>query len=432
MSRAMERKQRLGPLRKTILATALVVLSLGAVELSFRAYLWIAGRPATPQALRAEIRDLTSWITEQAAAADEADELPLIHQGLIIHPFTGYELASASAEVEEELALFRSPSRGDEFIVLLLGGSVAARFGRAADLFEPLLEADPRLGGRKARLLGHGRAGFRQPQQATLLAYLLASGFRPDAVVNIDGFNEVAVGMYNVHNAASPIYPSIAHWGRLVESSRDRTEVLPDLFAMMDMQRRARDAAARADRWRLHRSAVLGTLTGLELQRIKTEYAAAYERYTAWLTQGSGSGAGSGIAGPAFSGTDDQALDYLVESWVASSLNIDAMCRVWSVPYLHVLQPTLFDPGAKPATDEEIRKGTAIKSWRIGVEGGYPRLRAASQRLVERGVAFADLSMLFAAETRTIYIDACHYNTIGQVEFSAAVGRALLDVLGKR
>ena len=50
--------------------------------------------------------------------------------------------------------------------------------------------------------------GYHQPQQVILLSYLLAQGGEFDVFVNIDGFNEIAVGpVLNVPQGAHPLFP---------------------------------------------------------------------------------------------------------------------------------------------------------------------------------------------------------------------------------
>ena len=85
--------------------------------------------------------------------------------------------------------------------------------------FEALLEADPRFDGRTIAVVGQGRSGFKQPQQVALVNWMLGLGHPIDAVINIDGFNEVAFGMANARDATHPLFP----WVGFSISSRART-----------------------------------------------------------------------------------------------------------------------------------------------------------------------------------------------------------------
>jgi lysophospholipase L1-like esterase len=90
-----------------------------------------------------------------------------------------------------------------------------------------------------------------------------------------------------------------------------------------------------------------------------------------------------------------------------------AVCRTHDIPFLHVLQPTLHDAGAKPRTAEEIEKGAMGPAWQAAVERGYPLLRAAGEELAREGVPFVDATRVFADVETTLYFDACHFGPEG-------------------
>jgi lysophospholipase L1-like esterase len=106
---------------------------------------------------------------------------------------------------------------------------------------------------------------------------------------------------------------------------------------------------------------------------------------------------------------------------------LDSICRGRSIPFLHVLQPTLHDPGSKVATAEEIEKGTLHPRWHEGVVLGYPMLRQAGAELAREGVPFLDLSMLFSDRTDTIYFDGCHFGQKGNELLARRIAAAILE-----
>ncbi len=75
----------------------------------------------------------------------------------------------------------------DKFVVLVTGGSVAAQFVNAGYLGD-ILNKSADLGGKEVVILNGGLGGWKQPQQAILL---LLYGEVIDAVITIDGFNEL-------------------------------------------------------------------------------------------------------------------------------------------------------------------------------------------------------------------------------------------------
>ena len=55
----------------------------------------------------------------------------------------------------------------------------------------------------------------------------------------------------------------------------------------------------------------------------------------------------------------------------------------------------------------------APETWRIAVEQGYPRLRAAGAELAKEGVDFLDASGVFKDHPEPLYRDTCHFEQPG-------------------
>jgi hypothetical protein len=87
------------------------------------------------------------------------------------------------------------------------------------------------------------------------------------------------------------------------------------------------------------------------------------------------------VLGPDFDPDPDKLIQLCVDAWFESSLSLDAMCRARDIPYLHVLQPTLYDDGAKPMSDDEKAMPLPAPEWIEGVRRGYPALRARGNEL---------------------------------------------------
>jgi hypothetical protein len=70
------------------------------------------------------------------------------------------------------------------------------------------LERLDRFRGKEIVILSLATGGYKQPQQLMALTYLLALGAHFDLVINVDGFNEVALpAAENVPQGYSPYYP---------------------------------------------------------------------------------------------------------------------------------------------------------------------------------------------------------------------------------
>ena len=322
-----------------------------------------------------------------------------------IHPYLGYVLRDVTGglpdvpgiglnsfgylDVSEPLHR-RAP---DRLIVAVFGGSVAELFSyHGVAALEAALRADPRMASRRLVIVRLALAGYKQPQQLMSLAYLLSLGAEFDVVVNIDGFNEVALhGAENHWQGVSPVFPR--QWSHRTASVMDpRRQAL--IREALDLERR-RDELVDLSRksffrisflWRLARRVENGRLAR-RLTDLQRELA-----QTAW-DEGS-----EASKGPALELADgEEVLTHLVAIWRRSSEEMAVLARANDIRYLHVLQPNQYVEGSKPMGPDERRIATPPDHpYRDGAVLGYPLLRAESGRLRASGVEFYDATGLFA------------------------------------
>jgi hypothetical protein len=340
----------------------------------------------------------------ESAPADEDPEY-------LLHAYFGFDVGGSDATVTHDAETFAKPAAAQRIDVLLLGGSVAAGFAKDArrDLEQKLEALAPWSAGRPVRVLGAARGGFRQPQQLHLLEYLLSLGYRPDIVVELDGFNEVALGLQNARAGVHPIMPSVSHWTHLANTAPLGPLALDAIAWMRNARNDAERLFHRADRAGYFHSAIAARFVQARLDESYARYAEAAQLYDEQRR----SGARSYCIGPEFDVSDESAVEISARLWFESSLSMDAICRLWGIRYLHFLQPTLHDEGSKPTTELELSKGAEPKEWALGARLGYPRLRARGAELVARGVEFADLSRTFADVKTDLYYDICHFAPAG-------------------
>ena len=129
-----------------------------------------------------------------------------------------------------------------QFVVGLFGGSVGLWFCQVGvDRLIADLRRDPFFVDKEIVPLCASHEGYKQPQQALLLAYLLSLGQTFDLVVNIDGFNEVALGNLNEQHGWDPSMPSVMHLDplvNLVDQATMTPEKLDTLAAIQHDKRR--------------------------------------------------------------------------------------------------------------------------------------------------------------------------------------------------
>ncbi len=340
------------------------------------------------------------------------------------HPYLGFQAQIHGPRVRREFRKIEAAGqRDDTYIVLLLGGSVAAGCGQFREHLEKVVAADPRFAGKQVKVIRWTHAAYKQPQQLMIVAFLFALGHFPDAVVNLDGFNEVAVSNANSRRGVHPLYPDLTGWTTV--ASRDSVsgaslERLVELSAQRSRMKRMTESGLvrLATTSSIAGHALLGYLKGL-----RAEWAAGYERHLVLLTEEADS---PHVKGPPFG---KQPMLEGVRAFYECSLSLHAMCEARDILYLHTLQPTLHDEGAKKKTAEEIASGKANDYWMEAAIDGYPKLRDAGKRLTARGVEFYDASRIFADIEETLYFDACHFHAPGRILLMEAIGREILSRL---
>jgi hypothetical protein len=418
--------------RKLLLSAAVIPLWFVLIELGYRGWRMLSGRPYHAAEVRASFLSAESKFVEPIMVPDRTEagmtrESAISLATLVPHPYTGVESLVAFDTFNNDANFCRAGRDPNEYVVILLGGSVANQFcPEGTDILRKLLAADPRFHGKRISVLNFARAGFKEPQQLTTAAWLFSMDFHPDAVINLDGYNETALFTYNVKNGAHPVYPFFAQWGHVARTQHDDPKSFDAMLDIRAMQREGASVARRALSWHLYDSSVLGNLTLLRLIHIRSDMAHAMKAYT---TSIAAEAKNAPILGPPHA-TDAESLDrMMVRCWVESSVSLHGMCAERGVFYLHVLQPTLHDQGSKPLTAQEIETGVLDPALVKGVHDGYPKLRSAGQELRARGVHFVDASSAFADITQPIYFDFCHFKGLGNRVLANKIAEAYLQEL---
>ncbi len=448
-----------------ILAAQLVLLlaGLAAIEVGHR-LLTQSGRSHS----RSETRE--QWLRTRASIHSDLPVLPREtneeprREERVLHPFTGYDKVLALEAVAEEVERHARGEYESTYEILIVGGSVSKLLcDSSGDEIARLVSLDPRFDGRDVRMLCLGSGGFKQPQQVMLAAWLFSLGLVPDALINIDGYNEVALGLANVQNhGIHPLFPSFSHWGDVTKGTPLSPENVVLGARMVRGRERVQQICSVALGARLYVSSfgsdLVGRLLTLQRGRIQSlqkrltrsidgvrsrllsgpplpKRAAALEPGARPLDDlpiaegGANGGSTDGALSPEIAARMNGLLDLMTEGWVMSSRSLAGLCGEHGVHYLHVLQPTLHDSGSKPVTPMEERVGTAGPSAIVGITNGYPRFRSAASELASAGVLFHDASRLFADDQRTLYVDACHFNDAGNQALAADVAAAFLASL---
>jgi hypothetical protein len=414
--------------KKPLLACAALLLAPLVGEGVVRAVLAVRGESYDAERARQRFEASLAAL-DGDMVPDERDDKARGSNAFFLHPYYAWETRPGHRRLVRDVEGFATGKAEEHFTVVIVGGSVAGQFAEpqsgASDVLASALEADPRLSGRRVRVLSHGRGAFKEPQQLFVLAWLFALGVEPDAVINIDGFNELAISNQNTSFDTHPLYPSYPQWGPRLRANMLNAD--PVRFDAVSAARaHLRELAQTALDRRYFQSAILGRLALGRVERANLEW---QEAQVALLESSRNTQSGSDSQGPPFSGKVEQVVDLAVRCWRETSRDLEAVCRRRGILYLHALQPTLHDQGSKPLTQQEIESGEAIREWTAAIQLGYPRLREEGARLAAEGFPFYDASRLFAEVEQTLYFDACHFERAGNELLAQALAPRLLALL---
>jgi hypothetical protein len=367
----------------------------------------------------------------KAAAVERAT-----NDAVVLHPYLGYvlngdEVGPHGFRVSRHGFLDDAPPvrarRDDRYVVALVGGSVALQLGLyAGGELATALAASPALAGRTVEIVRLGLGGYKQPQQLFSVAMVLLLGGQVDCVVNLDGFNEVALVNENVPLGVPEWYPR--SWARLVEHAQTPEQLLR-MGEVAVLRRQRGEAIATADAlwW--------SPTVQLFWQLADRRRAFAIADVVANIERTPPPASAFVATGPGPAPTAAAAHEGMVEVWARSSRQLAALCRANGAAYVHCLQPNQYLPGSKPIGDAE--RAIAIRPdhpWGKAVVDYYPRLQAAGRALRAEGIAFHDLTGIYRDHPEPLYSDrCCHLNQLGNqllARHVAAAVRGELDLRG--
>jgi hypothetical protein len=402
---------------------AIAVLELGAAQL----YARYRQRPLS----RAEIagRLIGGSAAEPTPAQAQAVTDPRVaDQPVILHPYFGYVANPTKPRVNRFGFYGREPfstRAPDVALVGIFGGSVADQLVKlGGDALVAALGAGGPLAGRRIELINLALGGYKQPQQLLVLATLLAFGAQFDAVINLDGFNEIDGATDNLQDGINPFYPYT--WNLHARQALDSGAMVH--MAKADIIRGEREQLRGwFARWPVPHSAFLLTWWDFLDQRQEAALRAETAALRDALTR---SAATPQQTGPAVRFADDEGMyrEY-AEVWARASLAMHLLCSGYGIRYFHFLQPNQYLPGSKELTSEELETAFDPEVAETArVAAAYPILTERGADLREQGVDFFNLTMLFKDEPRSMYGDTCcHYNRLGNERVAEAVAKAIAD-----
>ena len=364
-----------------------------------------------------------------------------------LHPFFGYVLKQG-AFTNEKLklkvnkhgffSLYEYPfikTNKKQFIIGVFGGSVANNF--AVDEYKnqrlsKKLQSYPEFADREIVVLNFGNGGYKQPQQLLILNYFLALGQELDLVLNIDGFNEVALSNLNNKAQIELGMPSVQHIQPLTNlASNVSPEVMSAIVQINDNKKQLK---AGIDKLQTCQLALCHAVTSLRVKQLVNNYQQAIVKYDAEVKKSNADTANSGIVYVPKADSvlpDRAAFDKMASMWYESSIGMNQILSSRKIKYFHFIQPNQYYPTKRAFTAKEKEIAINKESPYIeGVKKGYPVLLSKVDDLQKARVNVFSAVNILDNTKETVYKDACcHYNSVGEEVLANYISSSIIKVV---
>ena len=325
----------------------------------------------------------------------------------------------------------------NQVIVGVLGGSVAGNYSIYEvqnKILEKKLQQFPQFKGKELIIISLATGGYKQPQQLITLNYLLSLGQKFDLVINIDGFNEVALANINNQNGLDFVMPSSSHVQALTGLANNSlsTPALKTLLRIKDNKPKIKDALETLKDCTLASCNAVVSLYVEDLVKNYRRDVARFERYRQKPTEDDNT-AESVIyfymQDPIL--TDAELFPKIANHWAKSSILIHEILKENNIPYFHILQPNQYYPTQRVFSEAEKKVAFSQDSpYQDAVKKGYPLLLKEVNELKANQINFFDGVAILDDTKEPAYIDnCCHYNPLGENILSNFVADSVVNVL---
>jgi len=328
-------------------------------------------------------------------------------------------------------------TKNNQFIIGVFGGSVAsdyAIFQVENQILPKYLKQLPGLKDKEFVILSFATGGYKQPQQLLILNYFLALGQELDMVVNIDGFNEVALANLNNKNKVDLAMPSIQHIWPLANFANNSlsTKAMEATIRIQKNKTRINQGLSSLQQCSL---AACDALISVYVQNLVNNYKTDVIKFEKERTKQQKNDSSSVIYINTNNSVlqDSLAFEEMAWNWAKSSIFMHKVLSASNVSYFHVLQPNQYYQTKRVFGEAEKQIAFNKETpYAKSVEIGYPALFKKLPNLKKNNINILNAVNVFDRTKDAVYVDSCcHYNQAGEVIFSDYVGRSILEALRK-
>jgi hypothetical protein len=312
-----------------------------------------------------------------------------------------------------------------QFVIGIFGGSVGAYFCRiGAGRLEEDLRQNAFFRNRELVTLCFSHEGYKQPQQLLVLGYFLSIGQPFDMVINIDGFNEVALGRINDQYGWDISMPSHEHLDALINLVNQATLTpakLESLARIVQYRDRLNEIAARSNRT---------PAASVEFV-LRQYYGFLHGRYDEERVRFDGLPSNPPANSPIHitpkvrMRTGSAVYEDIAANWRTSSMLMQQLLASRGASYMHVLQPNQYYSTRTFSADEKKVAFNEGSPFKEGAARGYPFLEKALEPDALNAVHLLD------STHEAAYVDdCCHYTIVGNRLLADFIAKAVLASRG--
>jgi hypothetical protein len=325
----------------------------------------------------------------------------------------------------------------NQYIVGVFGGSVASRYSVHEiknNILEQSLKQIPELKNKEVIVLSFATGGYKQPQQLLVLNYMLSIGQTFDMVINIDGFNEVALSNLNNQMQLAWMMPSGNHISSLASLSNNNlsTETLDNLLKIKQIKPQLREAITEQNQCDLAACYTLYSIYSRFLLKKYQNAVAVFEAEQKEQISSLFSEQSPFYFYPQETTLSETELyEAVAENWEKTSFLMSQILAKRNIPYFHFIQPNQYYPTQRQFSDSEKRIAFSDTSpYAEAVEVGYPYLLKQVDNLQSRGVnIFNSVEVLDNASEDVYFDNCCHYNEAGETIFSNYIAENIVNTI---
>ena len=335
-----------------------------------------------------------------------------------IHPYYGFGEPSGFDFLTDDAVPAQTDANG--VVVAVTGGSMAFNmFNSSAGALQESIATIPRFRDKNVYVVLLGFYAWKQPQQLEALTYYLAMGGQLDLLINLDGHNEIVDTGTNYGLGVFPGYPWT--WYHLTSNivPVEQLRTIGQVTLLRDVARGLARLFSYTP-YLVTTNVVWVAANDLIASRINQQI-----QLLATLGREDAESRPFSQFGPQREiDSWQELLEYSVQIWKHSSIQLHRIVSGNGADYFHFLQPNQYVPDSKVLTEQERRE--AFTPPRQDIVLGYEELLRVAPELENAGVNFHSLVNIFENVSETVYADnCCHVNARGNQLMGTAIGTAI-------